>query len=272
VSVEGLRLHHVSEGAGAPVVLLHGNAGFTHDYSAVMRSLAARGYRALAFDRPGHGQSERPKKELATAAVQARLIRQALLELEVEKPIMVGHSWGGMLVLSYALQYASTISAIVLLAPAVYPEEEQFAAQKALVEIPGLGDLIIRMSSPLIDWEIRRNLARAFSPDETPADYLELATTIWNRAEQIKAILQDEADFSLSATALSRRYDEIQTPTLIITGDSDLLVNPQKHAFPLHGAIARSKLIVLPQTGHMIPQTRPEAVLDALQIVSAECS
>lgn len=272
VSVEGLRLYYVSHGAGLPVVLLHGNAGFTHDYSAVIDSLAERGYRAIAFDRPGHGQSEREGNGIATALDQSRLIHQALQKLGVERPIMVGHSWGGILILSYALQYETEISGIVLLAPAIYPEEEQFATQKALIEIPGLGDLIIKMSSPIIDWEIRRNLERAFSPDEVPKEYLELATAIWNRPGQIKAIVQDEAVFSPTAEKLSHRYTEVRVPTVIITGDSDLLVNPERHAYPLHRAISHSKLIVLPETGHMLPHTRPEAVLDAIEIVSAQVS
>jgi pimeloyl-ACP methyl ester carboxylesterase len=272
IIVEGLRLHYVSRGAGLPVVLLHGNAGFTHDYSALMQRLAERGYRALAFDRPGHGQSERPGNGIATAGVQAGLIREALLKLAVEKPIMVGHSWGGLLVLAYALQYETEASALMLLAPAAYPEEEQFAAPKALIEIPGLGELIIRMSSPIIDWEIRRTLERAFSPDAVPSAYLELATTLWNRPEQIKAIVKDESDFSPTAAALSRSYDRIRMPTVIMTGDSDQLVKPERHAYPLHRAISQSRLIVLPEAGHMLPQTRPEAVLAAIETVSARSS
>jgi pimeloyl-ACP methyl ester carboxylesterase len=255
-----------------PVVLIHGNAGFTHDYSAVMDSLAERGYRAIAFDRPGHGQSERPGNGIATAGVQSRLIHEALSKLEVERPIMVGHSWGGILVLSYALQYETELSGIVLLAPATYPEEEQFTTPKALIEIPGLGDLIIRMSSPIIDWEIRRNLERAFSPDEVPKEYLELATATWNRPGQIKAIVEDEAVFSPTAEELSHRYNEVRVPTVILTGDSDSLVNPERHAYPLHRAISNSRLIVLPETGHMLAHTRPEAVLDAIEIVRAQAS
>jgi pimeloyl-ACP methyl ester carboxylesterase len=272
VVVEGLRLHYVSRGTGVPVVLLHGNAGFTHDYSAVMTCLSGHGYRAMAFDRPGHGHSERPEDEIATAEVQARLLHEALLQLGIERPIMVGHSWGGVLVLAYALQYSVEISAVVLLAPATYPEAERFDAQKALIEIPGLGDLIIRMSSPIIEREIRRNLERAFSPDEVPPDYLELATTIWNRPGQVKAIVQDESDFSPTALSLSHHYGEIRVPTIIVTGDSDMLVNPEIHAFPLHKTIKHSRLIVLSDTGHMLPHTRPEAVLEAIQLVNAQAS
>ena len=272
LTIEGLRLHYIRQGSGAPVVLLHGNAGFTHDFSQVLPALAERGYRAIAFDRPGHGQSERPNNGLATAEFQFKLIRKALRRLKVEKPILVGHSWSAILVLAYALKYWKEISGLVLLAPAAYPEEDQFATQKALIEIPGLGDLLLKVSSLFIGREIRQNLERAFSPDEVPAEYLELATLTWNRPGQIKAIVQDEANYSPAAEELSCRYNEIVTPTVIVTGDSDLEVNPERHAFPLHEAIKHSRLIVLPATGHMIPHTRVDAVLDAIEFVRAQSS
>ncbi len=270
VTVEGVRLHYVSEGRGTPVVLLHGNAGFTHDYSTVMTLLARRGFRALAFDRPGHGRSERANNGATTAGVQAKLIRRALLELEVEQPIMVGHSWGGLLILAYWLQYQTDTAGLVLLAPAIYPEGDEFTTSKALVGIPGLGYLLIRMSKPFINREIRRTLDRAFSPDEVPSAYLELATTVWNRPEQVRAIVEDEADFGLSAEGLTSRFGEIRAPTVIVTGDSDHLVKPEAHSFPLHKAIPHSRLVVLPGAGHMLPQTRPEAVLEAIETLSTD--
>jgi pimeloyl-ACP methyl ester carboxylesterase len=261
----GLRLYYVSKGSGTSVVLLHGNAGSIHDFSPVMRALAPGSYRSLAFDRPGHGQSERPAGDIATADVQAGLIRGALRKLKIAKPIIVGHSWGAVLVLAYALQYREELCGIVLLSPATYPEDERFNAQKTLIEIPGLGDLMIRMSSPFIDREIRRNLQRAFSPDEVPTEYLELARGLWNRPEQIRAIIQDEASFSPTTDLLRHRYSRVRVPTVIVTGDSDLLVNPELHAYPLHRAIPHSKLIVVPKTGHMLPQTRPKAVMEAIR-------
>lgn len=272
VTIEGFRLHYVSQGAGAPVVLLHGNAGFTHDFSQVLPRLAERGYSAIAFDRPGHGQSERPDNGLATAEFQLKLIRKALRRLKVERPILVGHSWSALLVLGYVLKYEKEVSGIVLLAPAAYPEEEQFAVQKALIELPGLGDLILKVSGPFVGREIRQNLEKAFSPDEVPAEYLELATQTWNRPGQIKAIVQDEANYSPAAVELSPRYGEVRRPTVIVTGDSDLEVNPERHALPLHRAIESSRLMVLPATGHMIPHTRPDAVIDAVEIAKAQSS
>ncbi|HEX8889663.1 MAG TPA: alpha/beta hydrolase [Pyrinomonadaceae bacterium] len=272
ISVKGLRLHYVSLGAGRAVMLLHGNAGFAQDFSLVMPALAEKGFRAIAFDRPGHGESERPVNEEATVALQADLIREALSELRVEKPILVGHSWGALVVLQYALHFPGEVSGLVLLAPAVYPDEEQFGFEKSLIEIPRIGNLILKMSSPFIDKEIRSNLVRAFAPDEVPADYLELATTVWNRPQQIKAVIQDEAIYNPTVKSLSARYDKIQTETIIVTGDSDMEVDPEKHAIPLHWEIAHSELRVLPATGHMIPHTRPRAVLDAIESIKTHIS
>ncbi len=272
VSIRGLRLHYMSEGTGSGVVLLHGNAGFAQDFSLVMPALAEKGFRAIAFDRPGHGKSERPFGAEATVAWQADQIREALRELQVDHPILVGHSWSALVVLHYALRFPAEVSGLVLLAPAVYPEAEQFGVEKSLVEIPRIGDLILKVSSPFIDREIRSNLVRAFSPDDVPADYLELATTVWNRPGQIKAVIKDEAIYNVTAEALSRRYDKIQTETIIVTGDSDREVNPERHAIPLHWEIAHSELRMLPATGHMIPHTRPQAVLDAIESIKTRIS
>lgn len=272
VSIKGLRLHYVSSGAGRAVVLLHGNAGFAQDFSLVIPALAENGFKAIAFDRPGHGESERPLGEEATVAFQADMIREALREQGVENPILVGHSWSALIVLHYALRFPTEVSGLVLLAPAVYAEEEQFGIEKSLIELPRIGDLILRVSSPFIDKEIRSNLARAFAPDEVPADYLALATTVWNRPGQIRAVIQDEAIYNPTVKSLSRRYDKIQTATIIVTGDSDREVNPERHAIPLHWEITHSELRVLPATGHMIPHTRPKAVLDAIESIKTRIS
>ena len=54
---------------------------------------------------------------------------------------------------------------------------------------------------------------------------------------------------------------------MIVTGSGDLLVEPEQHAYPLHRAIKHSELIVLPETGHELPQTRPDRVIQAIETV-----
>jgi pimeloyl-ACP methyl ester carboxylesterase len=59
-------------------------------------------------------------------------------------------------------------------------------------------------------------------------------------------------------------------PVAIVTGSDDRILDPAKHAYPLQKAIKNSKLVVLPDTGHQLPQTRPEAVIFAINEVWRE--
>src|SRR5262245_34352567 len=96
VEVGGVRLHYAAKGSGPPVVLVHGASITLRDWTAsIFDDLVAAGHRTLAFDRPGYGYSDRPGGEWPSPAVQARLLREALARLGVERPILVGHSWAG---------------------------------------------------------------------------------------------------------------------------------------------------------------------------------
>src|SRR2546423_11398838 len=101
VEVEGVRLHYVARGEGRPVVLLHGNTGFAHDFSAVLSSLDPREFQAFAFDRPRHGFSERPALDGAMPS-QARPIPGALEALGVPRPLVPCPSSGGAPAPSYS--------------------------------------------------------------------------------------------------------------------------------------------------------------------------
>jgi hypothetical protein len=94
VTAGGVRLHYIERGAGRPVVFLHGNGAMTEDLliSGVIDKAAQR-YRAVAFDRPGFGHSERPRGRKWTAAAQASLLPEAFRLLGIDRPIVVGHSW-----------------------------------------------------------------------------------------------------------------------------------------------------------------------------------
>jgi pimeloyl-ACP methyl ester carboxylesterase len=54
---------------------------------------------------------------------------------------------------------------------------------------------------------------------------------------------------------------------VIVTGSADRLLDPNEHAYPLQKTIRNSKLIVLPDTGHQLPQTQPDAVISAIDQV-----
>jgi pimeloyl-ACP methyl ester carboxylesterase len=90
---------------------------------------------------------------------------------------------------------------------------------------------------------------------------------LWIQPDHIRACAYDERTLGASLTGLSKHYRDIEVPVVIVTGSADRLLDPEEHAYPLHKAIKNSKLVVLPETGHQLPQTRPDAVVSAVDAV-----
>jgi pimeloyl-ACP methyl ester carboxylesterase len=267
VTVDGTRLHFVIKGAGRPVVLIHGNPGSGQDWTRLFAPLAAH-HEVIAFDRPGHGRSQRPKVGDATVEVQARLLHDALKQLHVERPIVVGHSWGGALALVYAINYSKEVAGVVLVAPAVYEGQDLGSLVTKLPAVPVLGDAVNSVFTPLFGASVvRSELKKAFSPDPVPPKYLRSVLSEWTKPEKVKAYSLDDASLNDSLKKFSPRYPEIIVPVSILAGDSDLIVPEKDNAERLHQALPKSHLIVLPKTGHEIPFTRPRAVVDEIERV-----
>ena len=95
MEVDGVRLHYSDRGTGQPIVLIHGNAVSGDDYdTSGVAELLLETNRVIVFDRPGFGHSERPRGRAWTAMQQAELLHKALKRLGIERPVVVGHSWG----------------------------------------------------------------------------------------------------------------------------------------------------------------------------------
>lgn len=87
------------------------------------------------------------------------------------------------------------------------------------------------------------------------------------RPGQFEAFAAENRAFGHGLRTMSRHYGRISVPTVIITGDSDILAGPEHHAYRLHRAIPRSQLMILPSTGHEVHHKNPEAVMDAIRLV-----
>ena len=116
ITVDGVRLHYLEKGEGPPVVLIHGNVVTAEDFvlSGVFDRVA-RNHRVIAIDRPGYGYSERPQGSIWTAIEQADLLLEAFYQLGIERPIVVGHSWGTLVAMELALGQPDAVSGLVLL-------------------------------------------------------------------------------------------------------------------------------------------------------------
>jgi pimeloyl-ACP methyl ester carboxylesterase len=267
IDVEGTRLHYIDRGHGRPVVLIHGNAGFVQDWSAVVPALTEE-YRVLALDRPGHGASSRPSARDVTPDAQAQLIHAALERLQVKCPLLVGFSWGGGLSLIYALRYPQESCGLVLIAPRAFPDEATRSFAYRVGRTPILGDVFrYTVMVPMARRIIRRRLTAGYAPDSPVEKHLLTAIDLWSRPGQAAATVWDSQNLGEALHSYSQRYQQISMPALILVGAHD---SPERESVPLSKQIPNAQLTVLPDTGHLIPQVRPEAVIEAVKVVSAE--
>lgn len=268
VTVEGVKLHYISKGTGQPVVFLHGGVLSANDFAEVMDLAAAEGYQAIAFDRPGYGYSERPADEDVTPKTQARLLHQALHALEVEKPILVGHSWSGLLVLTYALEYPEQISGVVTLGGGMYPEG--YPAEKGdpistLVTTPIVGDAVMNLLLGVVGPVMAdRTLDETFKPEQASEAYRLATHSYWLRPSQFKANREDVLAFVPAAKEMMDQYHTIKQPLAIVVGVNDPFETKQ-HSYRLHKEVPDSTLIELENAAHMLPQLHPQAVLQAIE-------
>jgi pimeloyl-ACP methyl ester carboxylesterase len=219
LDVDGVRLHYVEKGSGPPVVLLHGNQSMVEDFEiSGLFDRLAQDHRVIAIDRPGFGHSERPGGKVWTASAQAALIRKALAKLGVEKPIIVGHSWGALVALAHAVDHRADTGALLLLSGYYFPTRRFEAVIASLPAIPVIGHVLRYTISPILGWLTGPIvLKKLFEPSEvTERVKREFPFSMALRPSQIRATAGDAAQLVPAATSLARHYGQLGMPIAIM--------------------------------------------------------
>jgi len=266
MEVDGVRLHYTDHGAGRPIVLVHGNAVSGHDFltSGVAGALA-RTNRVIIFDRPGFGHSKRPRRRIWTAAQQASLLQQALSRLEIEHPVIMGHSWGALVALAMGLNDPAGTAGLVLISGYYFPSLRLDAPLVAPVALPVLRDLLRYTVSPVLGRLLMPAFKRAlFAPARVPPRFqAEYSAAMALRPSQIRATSEDGALLMPSANRLFARYGELTMPVAIMAGHGDKIVS-NRQAERLHAAISGSALHLVHGVGHMLHHIAIRGVLAAV--------
>lgn len=271
MEVDGVRLHYSDRGEGSPVVLIHGNAVTGDDWntSGVAELLLRANHRVIIFDRPGFGYSERPRGHLWTAAQQAELLHKALRQLGVERPVVVGHSWGTIVALALAERHQAEIAGLVLLSGYYFWTLRPDALLVAAGALPVLGDVLRYTVSPLLGWLQMPLLKWAmFSPARVPARFqAEYSPAMALRPSQIRATSVDGALMIPGALALRGDYKELTLPVVIIAGDGDKIVF-KRRSEQLRDSIRGSVLQIVKGAGHMVHHLAARQVAQAVESVA----
>lgn len=264
VEVDGVRLHYSDRGHGTPVVLVHGNAVTGDDYntSGVAERLLEN-HRVIIFDRPGFGHSQRPHGRMWTAMEQAELLHGASQQLGVERPVVVGHSWGAIVALSLAARHPADVAGLVLLSGYYFWTLRPDVLLVVPGAIPVLGDILRYTVSPWLGRLMMPLLKRSmFSPLPVPPRFRsEYSDAMALRPSQIRATSVDGALMIPGALMNRSAYDDLHMPVVIMAGAADKVVFARS-AKRLQARIPGSVLQIVERVGHMVHYAVPGQVVE----------
>jgi pimeloyl-ACP methyl ester carboxylesterase len=252
--------HVLDDGAGPPVLLLHGAASSAAGMTTPLET-HLDGLRRIAPDRPGAGHTPVvPGHE--QLAVQAAFIAGVLDSLGLERVTVFGHSWGCAVGLRLALDHPERVSALVLAAPASHPWNGDTSLVNRLAASPVLGHALSFIAPPLLGPFIApRAVAHGFAPSPAPADYIaRTGVPLSFRPATFRANARDMAAANRELGVQALRYGEITCPAAIVTGEGDRVVWNRIHAKGLAEALPQADCHRVPLGGHMPHWIAPELV------------
>ena len=266
VDADGVRIHAWDRGAGQPVVMIHGASGNLRDFTFDIAPLLARRYRAVAVDRPGFGYSERSAVRPFDPSAQARVLIAASREMGLEKPILVGHSWGAAVAMAWALADRENVRGVVSVSGAVMPWSEK----PILAELIGLDSLLVgfyfdTVRRSMANDGVNRFVNRIFRPQTPPDGYVDhVGGPLALRPVTHSANKDDISNLNASLRRLAPSYGGLDVPFEIISGTEDPIIRPERQPIRLAERLPNARLTLLEGVGHMAHHADPDALIDAV--------
>jgi pimeloyl-ACP methyl ester carboxylesterase len=275
ITVDGLRLHYVIAGKGPGIILVHGASSNLQEFTSSILPELAKTHRVIAFDRPGYGYSQAPSDDVwFDPAAVAGLFLQAAAELGVEKPVILGHSWGGSVVMAALVYFPERISGGVLLSGVAGHWAGPLNWTYGIGDKSFIGPLFAwTMVYPLGSMVLANNVQEVFTPDIMPEGHLDrAAVALALRPATFQRNVRDMNKLNEYMQVLSPHYDQVKTPLLIIHGEDDILVPFWNHGRRLVPVIKQAEVVLLPDTGHAPHHTQTAKVCAAIEQFYAEIS
>ncbi|MBY5932405.1 alpha/beta hydrolase [Tateyamaria omphalii] len=278
IDVDGVGVHVEQMGNGPDLVLIHGASGNTRDFTFAFADRVKDRYRVTILDRPGLGWTDQvlPRHRSAWTTThanpteQARLLKAATDQLGVERPIVLGHSFGGIVALAWALEF-DDLAGIVSVAGVAnpWPGELDWTYQVNGSTMGG-ALMVPVLSAFLPESYIDTAVSSIFAPQTAPAGYTDhVGPALILRRASMRANARQVNWLRPHVVEMSQKYRSITVPVEVVHGDADTIVPLDVHSAKLPGQIDGANVTVLPGVGHMPQHTHPEAVVDAIDRVAA---
>jgi len=252
-------------GAAPPMIVVNGGPGFDHTYehaalpgtTSAWETLATK-RRVVFYDQRGTGRSGALKKDqTCTLADQIDDLEAVRTKLGVEKIELVGHSWGGYLVMAYAARHPEHIRHLIIVDSAapkwsdtVFLFKEIYPMEHERADRYDFGDLLGDKAAT--EAGIKEYLRWLFySPEHRDAFVTQVGPSVYAKNVN-EAVSNDVTKFDLNP-----QLGLFKFPTLVITGRFDINVAPVV-AYKIHNAIPGSQFVVFEKSGHLPFFEEPE--------------
>jgi pimeloyl-ACP methyl ester carboxylesterase len=256
VYVRGTGLHYVEQGAGPPLVLVHGFLGSTVTFRELIERLAPY-RRTVALDLPGFGYSDRPLDIDRSHTAVAELLCAALDRLGIARAAVLGHSMGGVIAARLAVAHPERVERLILVGSPAPDEVRRLPLYPLLRPVLPILFALTLANLP----RLRRSLRGltydpTFLTDDRWQAYTRPSRLRGSTYALIKLLGDIRRDVPLDPARIGVR-------TLLLWGEADTAV-PLRVAHRLHALLPDARLEVVPRAGHLVLEEQPDASADAI--------
>jgi pimeloyl-ACP methyl ester carboxylesterase len=253
VDVGGTRIHYLDEGAGPAIVLVHGLGGQMRNFTYALLDRLKSEFRVIVLDRPGSGYSA--SIATPTPSANASVIAQLLETLEIERPLVVGHSLGGAIALTLASRYPARVGGLALIAPVTtLPDHVAKPFQGLQIASAAVRQLIAwTLAIPISIRNGPVTLEALFGPEPAPADFpMKGGGLLSLRPKSFVTASRDLVASPEDLTGLPELYSTLKMPVGTIYGTGDRILDQKAHCDALAAKVAGVDLELIEDGGHMI--------------------
>jgi pimeloyl-ACP methyl ester carboxylesterase len=260
--VNGTKLHYVTAGEGAPLVLLHGWPQTWYEWRDVIPRLA-ESYTVIAPDLRGLGDSSTPKSGYDKRTV-ATDVHELVAELGFEEVALVGHDWGMPTAYAYAAQYRGEVAALAVLEgglPGINEDDKVKFWHTRFHEIPDLPERLVSGREEFyLSWFYREG---AYDPTAIDADAREEYLRCYSAPGGLRGGFEYYRAFDTDAEH-NREHAEtpLEIPVLALGGAASFRELPIRDMRAVANNVEGE---VLERAGHWIPEERPDAFVDRVR-------
>lgn len=227
---------------GPPLVMIHGAGGSHRHWPLEARELPGR--RVVVVDLPGHGDSPGPGRRAVTD--YARDLLALLDALALDRAVMVGHSMGGAIALTLALDWPDRVAGLGLVGTGA-----RLRVTSALLQATADAVALSAAVEVMTDW--------SFGPGASADLRIEFSGGLRSLPASVV-----HGDFcACDEFDVLERLGEIRVPTAVVCGDADRSTPPRYSEF-LQAHIRGASLTLIPGAGHMVALEAPGATVAAL--------